>query len=175
VKWLVYLFRRDPEDTKSPLTHALPEGTPLEKLKERVADLRHAQVTLDVPEDAVELTARIADLIPKVLPSRLAECSALGEERRLELAEAKDEWEFAEHRGPLPREIARSVLTHRQLWLASVLGTPKRVPLDDGLFDLVIFDEASQCDIASAMPLLARAKRAVIVGDDRQLSFIPQL
>jgi len=59
--------------------------------------------------------------------------------------------------------------------LASVLGTPKRIPLEEGLFDLVIFDEASQCDIASALPLFARAKRAVVVGDDRQLSFIPQL
>jgi superfamily I DNA and/or RNA helicase len=61
------------------------------------------------------------------------------------------------------------------LWLASILGTPRRIPLDDGLFDLVIFDEASQCDIATAIPLFARAKRAVVVGDDKQLSFIPQL
>jgi very-short-patch-repair endonuclease len=74
-----------------------------------------------------------------------------------------------------PSDLTRAVLQHRPLWLASVLGTPKRIPLDDGLFDLVIFDEASQCDIASALPLFARAKRAVVVGDDRQLSFIPQL
>jgi very-short-patch-repair endonuclease len=75
----------------------------------------------------------------------------------------------------LPSDLVRAVLRHRPLWLASVLGTPKRIPLDDALFDLVIFDEASQCDIASALPLFARAKRAVVVGDDRQLSFIPQL
>ena len=66
-------------------------------------------------------------------------------------------------------------MSFRPLWLASILGTPRRIPLDDGLFDLVIFDEASQCDIATAIPLFARAKRAVVVGDDRQLSFIAQL
>ena len=38
-----------------------------------------------------------------------------------------------------------------------------------GLFDVVIIDEASQCDIASCFPLLYRAKRAVVVGDDKQL------
>lgn len=75
----------------------------------------------------------------------------------------------------LDRQILEQVLEHRPLWLASVLGTPKRIDLHDGLFDLVIFDEASQCDIASALPLLARARRAVIVGDDRQLAFIPQI
>ncbi|QPB24744.1 hypothetical protein [Rhizobium sp. 007] len=43
------------------------------------------------------------------------------------------------------------------------------------MFDLAIFDEASQCDIASALPIFARAKCAVVVGDNRQLSFISQL
>jgi superfamily I DNA and/or RNA helicase len=37
------------------------------------------------------------------------------------------------------------------------------------LFDVAIIDEASQCDIASCFPILFRAKRAVIVGDDKQL------
>lgn len=40
------------------------------------------------------------------------------------------------------------------------------------LFDLLIIDEASQCDIASALPLLFRAKNAVIIGDPLQLKQI---
>src|SRR5262249_59516321 len=36
-------------------------------------------------------------------------------------------------------------------------------------------DEASQCDIASAIPLLYRAKRAVIIGDPQQLRHITRL
>ena len=75
----------------------------------------------------------------------------------------------------MSRGVAETILVHRPLWLASVLGTPRRIPLYEGIFDLVIFDEASQCDIASALPLLARARQAVIVGDDRQLAFISQI
>ncbi|CDC19938.1 putative uncharacterized protein [Clostridium sp. CAG:306] len=41
--------------------------------------------------------------------------------------------------------------------------------MKSGLFDVAIIDEASQCDIASCFPILFRAKKAVIVGDDKQL------
>ena len=41
-----------------------------------------------------------------------------------------------------------------------------------GLFDLAVIDEASQCDIASALPLLYRARRAVIIGDPLQLKHV---
>ncbi|HUB11772.1 MAG TPA: AAA domain-containing protein [Acetobacteraceae bacterium] len=44
-----------------------------------------------------------------------------------------------------------------------------------GEFDLVVIDEASQCDIASALPLLFRAKRAVIIGDPQQLRHISRI
>ncbi len=57
-------------------------------------------------------------------------------------------------------------------WAVTSLSARGRVPLEQGFFDLVIIDEASQCDIASALPLLFRAKRAVIIGDDRQLTHI---
>jgi very-short-patch-repair endonuclease len=47
--------------------------------------------------------------------------------------------------------------------------------MEPGFFDLVIIDEASQCDIASALPLLYRAKRSVIIGDPMQLRHISAL
>ncbi len=68
---------------------------------------------------------------------------------------------------------ARLILRHRPIWAVTSLSVPARIPLIPGLFDLAIFDEASQCDIASALPVLARARRAVVVGDPQQLSFIP--
>jgi very-short-patch-repair endonuclease len=57
-------------------------------------------------------------------------------------------------------------------WAVTSLSTRGRVPLEPGFFDLVIIDEASQCDIASALPLLFRAKAAVIIGDPKQLRHI---
>jgi very-short-patch-repair endonuclease len=57
-------------------------------------------------------------------------------------------------------------------WAVTSLSAKGRIPFEPGIFDLVIIDEASQCDIASALPMLYRAKRAVIIGDPKQLSHI---
>lgn len=75
----------------------------------------------------------------------------------------------------LNADTARLILKHRPIWAVTSLSVPARIPLIPGLFDLAIFDEASQCDIASALPVLARSRRAVVVGDPQQLSFIPGL
>jgi hypothetical protein len=45
-------------------------------------------------------------------------------------------------------------------------------PPDPALFDLVIIDEASQCGIPGMLPLLFRAKRALVIGDPMQLPHI---
>ncbi|GAB2558159.1 AAA domain-containing protein [Nocardia heshunensis] len=45
-------------------------------------------------------------------------------------------------------------------------------PPRPGLFDLVVIDEASQCSIPAVLPLLYRAKRALIIGDPMQLNHI---
>ena len=46
------------------------------------------------------------------------------------------------------------------------------LPPVPGLFDLVVIDEASHVDQVRAAPVLARARRALIVGDPRQLRFV---
>ncbi len=58
------------------------------------------------------------------------------------------------------------------LWLVSATEVNQIIPLEKELFDIVIIDEATQCDMASAIPLLYRAKKAVIVGDPKQLRHI---
>lgn len=60
-------------------------------------------------------------------------------------------------------------------WAVTSLSARGRVPFEPGYFDLVVIDEASQCDIASALPLLYRAKRSVIIGDPQQLRHISAL
>jgi very-short-patch-repair endonuclease len=60
-------------------------------------------------------------------------------------------------------------------WAVTSLSARGRIPMDPGHFDLVVVDEASQCDIASALPLLYRAKRSVIIGDPMQLRHISAL
>ncbi|MDD3663537.1 MAG: AAA domain-containing protein, partial [Candidatus Pacebacteria bacterium] len=60
-------------------------------------------------------------------------------------------------------------------WAVTSLSARGKIPFEAGYFDLVVFDEASQCDIASALPLLYRARKAVIIGDPMQLSHITSL
>ncbi|SNS80164.1 Part of AAA domain-containing protein [Geodermatophilus pulveris] len=54
-----------------------------------------------------------------------------------------------------------------------VLVSPDSVarffPAEAGLFDLVVFDEASQIRVADAIGALGRARAAVVVGDSRQM------
>ena len=63
------------------------------------------------------------------------------------------------------------------IWLSSLSDVSSVLPLEKELFDLVIIDEATQCDIASTLPVLQRGKRAIVVGDPQQLrhvSFLSQ-
>ncbi|MFD2938014.1 AAA domain-containing protein [Spirosoma flavum] len=54
-------------------------------------------------------------------------------------------------------------------WLASPESVSAMFPLQAGLFDLVIFDEASQCFAENGVPAIARGKQIVITGDNQQL------
>ncbi len=54
-------------------------------------------------------------------------------------------------------------------WCVTTYAISGSLPMKPGLFDVAIIDEASQCDIASCFPILFRAKKAVVVGDDKQL------
>jgi very-short-patch-repair endonuclease len=60
-------------------------------------------------------------------------------------------------------------------WAVTSLSARGRVPFAAADFDILVVDEASQCDIASALPLLYRAKRAVVIGDPQQLRHISRL
>jgi len=67
---------------------------------------------------------------------------------------------------------SREFLSVCRLISVTSLSVKAGFPLVDNLFDILIIDEASQCDIASALPLILRAKQVVIIGDPKQLKHI---
>jgi len=89
----------------------------------------------------------------------------------------------------LSKEFKRRASMKRKLWpirkFIKVFGelvlelfpcfllTPETVseilPLEMGIFDLVIFDEASQIFIEKSIPSIFRGKKVVVAGDDKQL------
>ncbi|HZV02938.1 MAG TPA: AAA domain-containing protein, partial [Planctomycetota bacterium] len=56
----------------------------------------------------------------------------------------------------------------RPVWMVSPQTAAQIFPRK-ALFDVVVFDEASQCRLEEALPVLLRAKRVVIAGDPKQL------
>ena len=76
--------------------------------------------------------------------------------------------------GYLPK-LMREILPMFPVWGVTNPSTRSNFPFEAKMFDLVIIDEASQCTVASALPLLYRAKRALIIGDRQQLRHISQV
>ena len=75
---------------------------------------------------------------------------------------------------PFKRVVANSLDSLRG-WACTALSASPNFPLESGLFDLVIVDEASQCSLAAVLPLAYRAKRLAVVGDPSQLQPIVPL
>lgn len=57
----------------------------------------------------------------------------------------------------------------KPVWLMSPLSVSDTLPLDPDLFDVVIFDEASQIPLEEAIPAIYRSHQVIIVGDEMQL------
>jgi len=57
----------------------------------------------------------------------------------------------------------------RPVWMMNPEMVSRLFPLRAGLFDVVVFDEASQLPVEIVLPALFRAKRMVISGDEKQM------
>ncbi|MBB3169035.1 AAA domain-containing protein [Simiduia aestuariiviva] len=57
----------------------------------------------------------------------------------------------------------------KPVWMMSPLSVSDVLPLSETLFDVVIFDEASQIPLEDAVPTLYRARQMIVVGDEMQL------
>ncbi|MCM2354413.1 MAG: AAA domain-containing protein [Pseudobdellovibrio sp.] len=73
-----------------------------------------------------------------------------------------------------PREIMekgalKTMLDLKPCWLMSPLSISQILPLQNGLFDVIIFDEASQVRVEDAVPSIFRASTMIVVGDPKQM------
>ncbi len=158
-------------------TGALPQNPSLRQVARRLADVK-AEIAARPPEgDAFAKGEELAKDLLETFPKLALRITLPDEGDRTFAAERLKEIEFEKVKSArrMKVEDAMLVLRHRPVWAISTLSVPSRVPLVPCLFDYVIFDEASQCDIASALPLLARARKAIVVGDPMQLRFVPSL
>lgn len=137
-----------------------------------------ARETLARLQSEISLPDAISDLqkaVEAVLPSFCDSLEYVPVEERQALANLRGELGLsrdAELVRNLWAENAAILLRHFPLWAVTALSVPSRIPLQPGMFDHVVIDEATTCDIAAALPLLARARRATIVGDPMQTGLV---
>jgi very-short-patch-repair endonuclease len=63
----------------------------------------------------------------------------------------------------------RALLRVVPAWICTIDDAARLFPVIPGLFDVIVVDEASQCPQTVLFPLAARAKKLVVVGDEKQL------
>jgi very-short-patch-repair endonuclease len=178
LKWILTLllfFKRHDKEGQDLAERAAALDAPVSILNEQLAALREAKQEQKSDVNVLKLTDEISELSEHLLPPVLKAQADLSDEALKELLEENDANILLDSRSQVSVNIAQKILKSRPLWLSSVQAASKRIPLIPGLFDVLVIDEATQCDLASAIPLMFRAKKVVIVGDDKQLKFIPNI
>lgn len=159
-----------------------------------VSNLRSRHATLErdyntFAEELEELTKKKSELIYSIRRSKDALINLGPQLVAAKIAEIEREQGAAQkissYKSYLPDNIpwkdnelpvfirrSREFLSVCRLISVTSLSVKAGFPLVDNLFDILIIDEASQCDIASALPLILRAKQVVIIGDPKQLKHI---
>jgi very-short-patch-repair endonuclease len=69
----------------------------------------------------------------------------------------------------LVAEMGDSLLALTPCLMMSPLSVAQFLPADQSMFDLVVFDEASQITVPDAIGAIARGKRVIVVGDPKQM------
>lgn len=70
----------------------------------------------------------------------------------------------------LVRHFSQSgLLDLMPVWLTAPETLSSIFPLKKDLFDLVIFDEASQCTVENGLPSVYRGRQVIVAGDEKQL------
>lgn len=154
---------------QQPALQALGSGTEVREAR-RAAD-KLGQLEQELSEIEVERVLARMDQAP-LLRVRAPE----KHQRRTEEQKSKEQLlkETRKKRRLMPlRSFVRRFAEHGLLDVVPVwLLSPETMAIlfpREPLFDLVIFDEASQCTVESGFPVLLRAKRVVVAGDEKQM------
>ncbi|UCZ85726.1 AAA domain-containing protein [Pseudomonas sp. L5B5] len=141
---------------KHRIEHANPELLySQDEAQAKVASL--AQADARMRELNRELLARGID------PARLGNRKQWEDVTRLTGKRSRRLREFIELGGPL------GLMNLRPIWLMNPDVASRVLPLKAGLFDTVIYDEASQMPVEFALPTLFRGQVTVVSGDEKQM------
>lgn len=153
LSWLDYL------EGKNPILRSV-SGLRMEQME---TELRQAV------ERKQELSGEIGRMHLREQTYKILETNRLGNtvtyrNLRHQVTKKRQIWPVRQLIGEFAEEIFQLI----PCWMASPETVSALFPLDP-LFDLVIFDEASQCFSEQGIPAMLRGRQVVIAGDSRQL------
>jgi hypothetical protein len=130
-------------------------------------------------EDIDDLMTQRDKLVYECFVSKLHDiCRQATETRRrtgtnavttiMSLAENLRQFKSLEESGEVFDEFRRALYEAFPVWIVRKQVVPLISPCEEKSFDLVIIDEATQCRVDDALPLMFRANKILVVGDDRQ-------
>ena len=117
----------------------------------------------DLITKKMELTRDKTEFILRDCLSSITDSKMSGEIRRI--AESKRRWSVCKFLNRFGSDMFRGV----KVWLMTPDVVSELLPLEMGIFDLLIFDEASQMYVEKGIPSIYRAKKVVVAGDHKQL------
>ncbi len=182
--WLTSVLSINIATHMQPKDMSSPELS-IAQLDRRIADIeaKHkiAVAALNdkgTPEELANKIITLRECAEKGLVEFLPTLEMTTPEHRLRLTELQGAIGLATSR-PEKLEVwknyANAIISHFPVWSGTALSIPSRIPMVPALFDYVIIDEATTCNIAQAIPLLARARQAIIVGDKMQTGMVSDL
>jgi len=146
----------------------------------RFHEIGGSETTADLAEQLSELTERVMDDARELLGARIQERILEGFRSPSLLSSLEM---FRKAVGGSPKRFERfeelksspgfdvDILTEVfPCWIMRPEDVCRVFPLRSDLFDVLIIDEASQCNPDQTLPLFARAKSVAVFGDDKQLS-----
>ena len=111
------------------------------------------------------------EIIPKEIERKIINnISNLGEEKIKNLQRStKKSNKKVSNKKFISESIENGLLICKPIWLLTPEVATSILPLKQGLFDIIIFDEASQMALEDSIPCIYRGKKIVVAGDTKQL------
>ncbi|MEU4615316.1 caspase, EACC1-associated type [Streptomyces umbrinus] len=142
---------------------------------EAEAAWRQKSIESDAAADDAQLLTMLRETDRRVRETAAALLRAsVAEQATTARAAIHDRIEAVKSRSPRQWSSLERIMPQVSGW-AVTARSPRRFRDRAALFDLVIVDEASQCSTPDVLPLLFRARRALVIGDPMQLQHITTL
>ena len=156
-------------EAADPMLKALDEPPPLGSLEKASARLLELHQAIAREESLRIAAAGDQNGLMSVLPAEArARRSSEQAARENLIRECRKQRNVTPMRTLVRKTAKDGLLDVVPVWLMSPETTAILFPREP-IFDLLVIDEASQCTVESGLPVLTRARRAVIAGDDKQM------